>query len=189
MTIKLRLDFANGQLDVEGSDDVVVKIYNDFMGKFEKISPQIIQHPTVERVIPQLEVIENNKEIESPKKKSAKKSSSLPSFSMLDEIYKGENAKAIKDFYNQYGNMGNIQKVTLFIYFLEKKLNISSITLNHLYTCYKIINAPLPKALQQAVRDAKQKTWLSHDDWNDLKVTHMGENAVEHEFGKAEKAA
>jgi len=189
MTIKLKIDLSHGQLDVEGSDDIVVKIYNDFMGKLEKLTPEIVQLPP--KSIPHLEVIEGDKEVGDQKKKAPpKKSASMQSFALVDEIYQGKDAKAIKDFYGQYNVKGNLQKVTLFIYFLQKELKLTGITANHLYTCYKIVGIPLPKALQQAVRDAKnQKTWLVHDDWDDLKITHMGENAVEHEFEKAQKAA
>lgn len=189
MTIKLKIDFAQGQLDVEGSDDVVVKIYNDFMAKWEKITPEIVQLPA--KSIPLLEVIDADKPAgEQGKKKATKKTAATQNYTMVDEIYKGEYAKAIKDFYGCFNAKGNLQKVTLFVYCLQKNLDIKGITVNHLYTCYKIVSEPLPKVLPQAVRDAKsQKTWLVHDDWSDLKITHMGENAVEHEFEKVQKAA
>lgn len=35
MTVKLKIDLSQGQLELEGSDDAVLKIYEDFMSKVD----------------------------------------------------------------------------------------------------------------------------------------------------------
>ncbi len=189
MTMKLKIDLSQGQIEVEGdNDDKVIQACNDLMKKIEDITPQIIHLPA-EKPIAALPEPKNDDEENTsakPKKKATqKKPSTATTFKMVTELFQSEDAKKIKQFYEQYDLKTHPRKVTTFVYFMEKKLNIKNISADHLYTCYKIIGQKSPKVLQQAVRDAKsQKGWLIHDDWNDLKITHTGEEAVEYDFEK-----
>lgn len=65
---------------------------------------------------------------------------------------------------------------------MQTQLNISGITKDHIYTCYMVTGTPTPNALMQAVRDAKVA--IDFSDWNDLKVTSIGENDVVHKYHK-----
>lgn len=188
MTVKLKIDLSQGQLELEGSDDAVLRIYEDFMSKVDGFVQSRVPLTARGEDITKPVLIEtaNEPSTSTPEAGGSKKkkasSAKKTSYSKVDEIYKGENAVKIKEFYEKYEAKGHSQKAVIFIYCMQNELDIKGITINHIYTCYLITNTQTPKILPQAIRDAK--TALDYDDWSDLKVTSIGENAVLHQYTK-----
>jgi hypothetical protein len=189
MTVKLKIDLSQGQLELEGSDDAVLKIYEDFMSKVDGLVQSRL--PVAQNVEPPSRSVlieaplEAEVEVNASKKKKSS-STKKTSYSKVDEIYKGQHAVKIKEFYEKFDVKSHSQKVVIFIYCMQNEINITGIGINHIYTCYLIANTPTPNVLPQAIRDAK--TALDYDDWSDLKVTSIGENAVLHHYAKKQVA-
>jgi hypothetical protein len=73
-----------------------------------------------------------------------------------------------------------MEKNTVFVYYMQKKLNLTGITVDHIYTCYKNGNIRVPGALVQSILDtSNRKGWLNTRRTDDISVTTQGENLVE----------
>ena len=72
------------------------------------------------------------------------------------------------------------------MYYLQHKIEISTITPDHVFTCYRDVGVKVPAALVQSLRDtANRRGWLDTANTNDLKVTTPGMNYLEHDLPKA----
>lgn len=99
-----------------------------------------------------------------------------------------KDKKSFKEFYEekQPGPAGDFNTVA--IYYLTKILELSSINLNHIYTCYKEVNKKVPTAFAQSIFDiASRKGYIDSSDMNNLKLPLRGENFVEHDLPKKVK--
>ena len=77
---------------------------------------------------------------------------------------------------------------TVFVYYLEKVLNLSGITVDHIYTCYKAAEQTIPGALAQSLLDtASRKGWLDTSNMSDISLPTGGENLVERVLPRAAK--
>lgn len=117
------------------------------------------------------------------KAKPAKKSLSCQIVNNLN--LKPSGKESLIDFYSKYKAKGTSEYILLFIYYLERILKVESITINHVYTCYKEIGLPVPNNLYQSIINAKTtKGWIDTSNMNDLKVPTVGENYVEYTMKK-----
>ncbi len=78
------------------------------------------------------------------------------------------------------------------VYYLKKVLNIPNVSSNHVYTCFKDLNARVPANLENKLSVVKSTTsWIETSNKNDLGITTIGENYVEFDLplkkGKASK--
>lgn len=90
--------------------------------------------------------------------------------------------KSLEDFYTEHPAKSNFEYNLLFVYYLEKVLNEKSISINHLYTCYKGLNLKVPNIYQSIADTRKRKGWIDSSNMNDLKVCTVGENYLEHDL-------
>ena len=180
--MKLRLDLAHGQFEADGDDATVKELYLHFMGN-HSFKPQTTSQADVESEANVSSEERNSLPNDKPrekKKKSPKKSSSPKIYKMVSAVTEHSDSKDLKKFHDGFTIASNEQRVTLFVYYLTKTMNISGVTEDHIYTCYNLVSVKKPTVLNQQVRNAKQKGWLNHDDWQDIKVTSPGENLIEH---------
>lgn len=94
---------------------------------------------------------------------------------------------SLRDFYAEKKPQGFLEHNTLFVYYLNKMRDIPGITQSHVYTCYKEVAARIPGAFYQSLVDtARRKGWIDTSEGDDMRVTTVGENFVEHDLpGKA----
>jgi hypothetical protein len=129
-----------------------------------------------------------NKAKTAPKSNNgSKKISSNPSsytiVGSLDLSPSGKNS--LKNFIVNYNLSSGAEYNVVFVYYLEKIIKERNIGVNHIYTCYKELGVKYPSNLRQSVIDTKQrKGWLDTSSTNDIKLTAVGENAVEHNLKK-----
>jgi hypothetical protein len=169
---KLKIDLNNGVLEVDGEEDFVKEIYKEYKDRmltsFSKAAPDLKNVP------------------ESPTatagKKAIKSSSKSPrkeNYSLIKEIQLGE----LKAFYDSKSPKTGFEKNVVFVYYLQKILKLQNISPDHIYTCYKLMSVPLPKAIRQSLVDTyHSKTWIDSSNMNDLVVLTVGENVVEHDL-------
>jgi len=117
------------------------------------------------------------------KSKGTNKSQTFSLVSTLNLNPSGE--KSLNSFFGEFVSKSFFEKNTLFVYYLERVLKTTEISINHIYTCYKHVGEKVPGNLYQSLVDTKNvKGWIDFKGITDIKVTISGENRVEHDFEK-----
>ncbi|SRR6266851_4658331 len=90
---------------------------------------------------------------------------------------------SLRDFFRAKAPKGFAEQNAVFAYYLVKSKEISPVGTNHIYTCYKEVGQRVPGAFQQSLKDtARRQGWLDTADLDDLRVSTIGENFVEHDL-------
>ena len=74
----------------------------------------------------------------------------------------------------------SIQKKYLAIaYWLRENLKVDSVTMHHIYTCFRMMGWNVPKDASQPLRDLKSQGWMEKaSEAGAYTVNHVGENEV-----------
>lgn len=163
-TTKLRIDLNLGTLEVEGSDDFVREIYTDFKEQLHCVSKTKTPPQSHSAATPPSEVLQPSP-LSSPKGSSKKRSFSngaQPTIVKdLDLSGTSKGVERLKDFHASYKITSNLERNLVFLYYLQNKLEISPITPNHVFTCYRDVSVKVPTALVQSLRDtANRRGWI-----------------------------
>ncbi len=184
-TVKLKIDLAQGILEVEGDSSFVQLIYSDFKeqlaGSPSGESPKRVRSKKRERPTPSTPP----KAGKIAKKKSGG-SSSGAIVKDLDLSGAGKT-KRLKDFHGEYKAKNNYDHNLIFVYYLQHKLGIEDITIDHIFTCYRDVGVKVPGALQQSLWDtSNRKGWLDTSTAENITVSVSGMNFLEHDMPKKE---
>lgn len=188
---KLKIDLTQGIIEVEGSEQLVRDIYNDFKERLNQAPPKA---SVVENASPKAETppakpaAKAKKKASASKPKSKVKSSTSNSGSLLKDLdlTSSGGKDSLRDFYNKYETTSNLERNLVFVYYLQNIREIESITINHIFTCYRNIpDLKAPGHLKQSVIDAaSKKGWLDTSDMEDITVPISGINHLEHDLPK-----
>lgn len=131
------------------------------------------------------------------KKKSKRKASSAkgkgkgkakvkPSLSLVKDLnLKPKDKKSLDEFSDVKKPNSHYEKSTIAVYYLKHELNLSAVTESHVYTCFKHMKWRVPADLSNTLAYAASHFgWLDTSSLQDIKVTPMGENLVEHDLPK-----
>ncbi len=121
--------------------------------------------------------------------KSGPRRKSAPSaMRELDLTPKGK--PSLKNFVAEKQPKTNHDKNVLSVYYLEETLKISSVTLDHVFTCYKDARwRESPDLANSLALTAYKKRFLNTANLNDIKLTPPGRNHVEHDLPPKKKGA
>jgi hypothetical protein len=90
---------------------------------------------------------------------------------------------SLRDFYTEKSPRTFFERNAVFVYYLQRLKETQEITPDHIFTCYKEVKERVPGAFYQSILDTRvKKGWLDTTDMNDIKVTTVGENFVEHDL-------
>ena len=82
-----------------------------------------------------------------------------------------------------------MERNTVFIYYLKRLKQIENAGINHVYTCYKMVKVPVPSKLYQSLIDTRKiKGTIITDKIDDLQISTIGDNFVEHELPETIKS-
>lgn len=174
---KLKIDLNNGILEVEGEEGFVKGIYEEYKNKiFSRSSfPNSQKDEPAEKP--------NIKQSTKKTPKTNGKSSRKETYSIVKDL----QLKDLSSFFKEKNPKTGFEKNVVFVYFLEKTLNTTNISPDHIYTCYKQMQIPVPKALKQSLVDTgHKKGWIDTSSISDITMTTVGENIVEHSLTKSE---
>ena len=116
----------------------------------------------------------------SPSKKSK---ASLSIVKELNLSPKGKTSFA--DFMALKEPKSDQEKCAAAVFHLQRTLELPGITVNHVYTCYKIMKWRVPANLENTLTVmASQKGWIDTTNLKDIKITTHGENLIEHDLPK-----
>lgn len=158
----------------------------DAMKEIDQILSQIKDPITQQRIldwayskyslIPQK--VTTKKKQTKPKKSAKKKQF----YSVVKDLNLKPNGKSsFREFIENKKPNNRIQKCLVSVYYLKSVLEIKQININHIYTCHKDSAWRLPSDLTNLLRwIASQKGWLDTSSKDDIRLTAIGENFVDH---------
>jgi hypothetical protein len=126
-----------------------------------------------------------------PKGKSRAKASSAASPSIVRDLNLKPKGRVSFDQFATEKNPGSNQhKCVVAVYYLQRELNLPSITVDHVYTCFKHMRWPVPSSLANTMAYVSSvHGWLDTRNMGDVKLTTIGENLVEHDLPPPSKRA
>ncbi|MGQ1310263.1 hypothetical protein ACT4WM_01390 [Acinetobacter baumannii] len=203
---RLKIDFNQGLLEVDGSENLILEVYKDFKEALtlknkstilnlldgSSDNNQIeIKEISTDKIINETNV-KNKKQIDSKEKSvnKTKKSAEVSGQLVRDLNLMQEGGKeGLRDFYRKYIAKTNFEKSLIFAYYLQHVKEIDNININHIFTCYRHIpDIKVPNNLKQNLFDiAYRKGWLDTSNIESIKVSISGMNHLEHDLLLAEQ--
>jgi hypothetical protein len=114
-----------------------------------------------------------------PAKKSGKKSKTLISMDKsLNLSPSGKTSGA--EFAAKKEPSNSRHKCVVAAYYLREFIELEKISVSSVHTFFKAMAWPLPANLKNMLSQAGTAGWLDTSDFEDIKITPMGENLVEH---------
>jgi hypothetical protein len=179
----------SGTLEVDGDEDFVRSVYDDFKGRLLEIrtddGPSEAQ-PAIKAAAsgapPQTS---SDIGADTRPGRPAVRRRAGPSLTLLKDLDLSEvgNDFSLLDFYAAKAPQTAMESNVVFVYFLQQIAQVSGIGINHIYTCYKYVNIKYPNALKQSLADtSSRKNWLDTASFEDIRLSTAGENFVEHDL-------
>jgi hypothetical protein len=137
--------------------------------------------------------IENQKATKSktPKKKKSSgknkgkgkgKIKTTPSI-VKDLDLRPKGKKSLADFVAEKIPTSQYEQCAVSVYYLRQELGLPAISANHVYTCFKHMKWRIPSDLLNRLQyAASQFGWFDTSNAQDIKITTMGENLIEHDL-------
>ena len=162
---KLTINLRDGILDVDGSEEFVRSIYEDFKGEVAKrvSSPATASRQIEAPAIP----VQDADEIvgkDKPKKQRTKRVTTTTGEGPKVRTGKYKptfdstlNVKGLPKYYDSMNPYNAAEKILTFAAFLRDSLKMESCTADHIYTCFFAVKdrTKIPEAFEQAFRDMR----------------------------------
>lgn len=182
---RIKIDLASGVFEADGDEKFLKDLYEDFkVGIAEKqVARQLESGQSSDQGVTD----EKKPAVKAPaSRKSAKtgikRKESYSIIKDLDLSAKNQGG-SLRDFFAEKAPSSGMERATVFVYYLDKIANISGVAPDHIYTCYKEVGVPVPKALKQSLLDtASRKGSIDTSDPNNISLTTVGENMVEYDL-------
>lgn len=187
MVAKLRIDLAQGVIEVEGPEDLVRSIYDDFKENVHTPSKAALNAKTTAGDTQPRPTPSQSQGGE--RRKGAGKQALPKVVSDLDLSGAGK-VERLREFFGTFKSSTNFERNLIFVYYLTQKLKINGITPDHVFTCYRDVpGIKAPGALRQSLLDtSREKGWLNTSDMNGIEITVPGINYLEHDLPRNETA-
>jgi hypothetical protein len=90
--------------------------------------------------------------------------------------------KSAAEFMAEKSPANAMQKGVVSVYYLRDVVGLEKVSVSAVYTVFKTLGWPLPANLRNKLQQAGSKGWLDTSDSEDIRLTSMGENLVEHQL-------
>lgn len=122
------------------------------------------------------------------KKKTKATKKSKATYKLVKDINLRPSGKTpAADFVSEKNPANMKQKCVVALYWALNVLQLEQAGIDHIYTVFKGVQWPLPGDLPNMLHQAGSAGWLDTSDAEDIKITPMGENVVEHDLPKKPK--
>ncbi|MCR2814204.1 hypothetical protein [Microbacterium sp. zg.Y1084] len=91
----------------------------------------------------------------------------------------GELGLSLKDFTDAHPASNAVHKAVSVVYWLSKELDVSPISVDHVYSAFKTLSWPIPSSLLNTLQKGGSENFLDTKKSTDIKLTTHGENLVE----------
>ena len=197
--LQLKLNIGNVQIELQGEGSLVHTILselrNEGLGELVSFlnikSSETADLGNKDDASDSKDTIntEQNEDNQSKSKnKPKKKNTTKPPQLIKDLNLRGtDGAKGLSEFVSEKNPISNIDRTTVFIYYLQNNLHVADITIDHVFTCYKELGIRVPGNLQQNLTDiaSSKNGYLNRKDGK-YSMTIKGSNFVEHDLPKKE---
>lgn len=193
--LQLKINIGDVEINIQGEGTlvhtIISELRNEGLGKLEK--HQAYQKSADNKNTKTNDTLNiNNPEQEEEqtrqRNKTRKKSNVKPLQLIKDLNLRGGNGtKGLNAFVTEKNPLSNIDRSTVFVYYLENLLKVSEVTIDHVYTCYKELGLRVPGNLQQNLTDiaSSKNGYLNRKDGK-YTMTIKGSNFVEQDLPKKE---
>lgn len=118
-------------------------------------------------------------------RRSTKRKRTTPTL-VKDLDLRPKEQKSFKDFIDDKAPTNNYERQAVSIYYLEKILDLQSVTSDHVFTAFREAGWRIPSDFRNSLATtASHKGWIDSSDMENLTVTTSGINAVEHDLPKS----
>ena len=124
----------------------------------------------------------------SPKGKSGKKAKTIISMDKTLNLSPSGKESAVT-FSAAKAPSNVMEKCVVAVYYLRDIIELEKVSTQGVFTFFKTAQWPVPTDLKNTLQQAGTKGWLDTADSEDIKLTSLGENLVEHNLPKKPKAA
>jgi len=125
---------------------------------------------------------------QTAKKNRGKRSLEQPAIVKDLNLKADSSIESLRDFWKRKRPDGFLEQNAVFVYYLSMLKRIENISQDHVYTCYKDVAARIPGAFYQSLLDtSRRKGWIDTKNMQNIRVTTVGENFVEHDLPAKEK--
>lgn len=100
-----------------------------------------------------------------------------------------QGSTSFPDFVAQKKPSNMLERCVVSVYYLIHTLNQGTVTSDHIYTCFKFVKEwRLPADLDTTLSEAASRHgWIDSSNRENIKLTVIGENLVEHDLPKTNK--
>jgi hypothetical protein len=192
MNTKLRIDLATGILEVEGDESFVTKIYDDFKDKVASANVRDRQTATAEgsreRSTGPGASHDTTPNVSAPTRRKSRGGKETPSLIRSLDLSARDGKPSLKDYYAGYKPGSNFERNLVFVYYLMHVREIAEpISADHVFTCYRHMGLKIPEAFNQSLWDTNSKKgWLDTSSLENIKMTTLGINHIEHAMVKGQ---
>ena len=191
--LQLKITMGDIDVNIQGEGELVYKIFKELreegLGALHKVhlsSGTGTLKASAEHLSDETKAEGEKASVQTskPKKKSNQRQPQL--IKDLDLSGKGV-IKSLKDFVSEKKPATNIERTAVFIYYMQNILNLSEITVDHVFSCYKNIGVRLPQNLPQNLNDtASSRYGFIEVDNGKYTVSILGINLIEHDLPRKE---
>ena len=208
MTTKLKIDLSEGVLEVEGTEAFVTAIYNDFKAHFvgEEAVDDLFRPTKIRRSrtskpaklakpkpktapvkdVPPVEVPAPEPEEPAPKPEPPA-APPKPIYEFLEnlDLSANKDQPALVEFMDAKFPITNEERNLVFVHYLQHIRKIKPVTIDHVYTCYRVAKIRVPVNIETSLHMAAN--WINISKTGNLTVSAAGKRYVENQLPKKKK--
>lgn len=180
---KAKITTARGTFEFEGSQEFVEKQIEKVVD-LEKNMPAAV----AERETPAERQAGKTKSKASSGNSAAKKAVSTQP-KMLPSLVPKEQITSLREFHDKKKPDSHVEIFAVLSYWLKENLSVADVSIDEMWTLYKVLGIRPPQNLIQVLRDAKSKKayFDSAQGYGRYYLTSIGETFVEHDLPQAPK--
>lgn len=176
---KAKISTSLGTFEFEGTSDFVGKQIADITTKFSGKALQPFQSDTSGTI-----KLTEKEGSESVQKSKVRKLTVQQPKLLSGLITDSAKIKELKDFVSSKKPNGHLERFLVLTYWLKTNLSVEEVSIDEMWTTYKMLSEKAPRILIQVFRDAKSKKgWFTAGSGvGKYQITSIGETFVEHDL-------
>lgn len=127
-------------------------------------------------------------EVVKKKRKTNGKKRKPPKMTLIKSLdFRPDGKLSFSEFMEDKQPTTQHEQIAASVYWMKNLQELDGLTFNHVYTCFDEANLKIPSNLPQVIRNcAARKGWVEIEG-DDIVVSTLGKNQVEHELPKKPK--
>lgn len=191
--LQIKITIGEADIFLQGEGELVYRVFSDIrqngIGKLNCQSKSNTQNSIgdFDNSSTQNNESQSTNEVKAATTKTKKRT--LPATGQLltdlDLTARNGTQKSLKEFIDEKKPSSNVQKTATFVYYLQNILDIKEITIDHIFTCYKLMGFRIPNNLPQNLTDtcSSKYGYISRKDGK-YTMTVLGNNYIEFDINK-----